>query len=99
MRGPKPPEIKLTSMLQKVLEKITRCYTNPHWLVLRAKIILYAATGANNTEIARRLDTTSSTASKWRECWLDAETRLSTAEAEGLDEKELTMLVRAVPEK
>ena len=95
MRGPKPPEIKLTSMLQKVLEKITRCYTNPHWLVLRAKIILYAATGANNTEIARRLDTTSSTASKWRECWLDAETRLSTAEAEGLDEKELTMLVKA----
>ena len=89
MRGPKPSEIKLTSMLQRILEKIARCYTNPYWLVLRAKIILRAATGANNTEIARQLDTTSNTAGKWRECWLNAEPHLLTAEAEGLDDKGL----------
>jgi transposase len=95
MRGPKPPEIKLTPILKKVLEKIARCYTNPYWLVLRAKIVLYAAAGANNAEIARRLDTTSDTAGKWRGRWIEAEPRLSAAEAEGLDEKELAALVEA----
>jgi transposase/transposase-like protein len=95
MRGPKPPEIKLTSVLKQILEKIARCYTNPYWLVLRAKIVLYAATGANNSEVARRLDTTSDTAGKWRNCWLEAEPRLLAAEAEGPDEKVLTVLVEA----
>ena len=95
MRGPKPPEIKLASILKEILEKIARCYTSPYWLVLRAKIILYAATGANNIEIARRLDTIPDTAGKWRGRWLDAESRLLAAEAEGLDGKELTALIEA----
>lgn len=96
MRGPKASEVKLTSVLKKVLEKIARCYTNPYWLVLRVKIILYAATGASNSEIAQRLDTTRDTARKWRERWLEAEPRLLAAEAEGLDEKELAALVETV---
>lgn len=95
MRGPKPPEIKLTPVLEKVLEKIARCYTNPHWLVLRVEIVLYAAAGANNTEIGQRLDTTPDTAGKWRSRWLEADPRLLAAEAEGLDERELTALVQA----
>ena len=96
MRGPKPPEVKLTPMLEKVLEKISRCYTNPYWLVLRVKIILRAAAGANNGEVARRLDTTPDTAGKWRRRWLEAEPRLLAAEAEGLDEPELAALIEAV---
>ena len=95
MRGPKPPEVKLTPMVKRILEKITRCYTNPYWLVLRAKIVLYAAAGANNTEIVRRLDTTSDTAGKWRGRWIEAEPLLSAVEAEGLDEKELAAWVKA----
>jgi len=96
MRGPKPPDIKLTAMVKRILEKIPRCYTNPYWLVLRAKVVLYAAAGANNTEIARRLDTTSDTAGKWRGRWIEAEPRLSAVEAEGLDEKELAAWVEVV---
>jgi transposase len=95
MRGPKPPEVKFTPMVKRILEKITHCYTNPYWLVLRAKIVLYAAAGATNTEIARRLDTTADTAGKWRERWIEAGPRLSAVEAEGLDEKELTAWVKA----
>lgn len=91
MCGPKPSEIKLTPTLKKMLEKITHCYTNPYWLVLRAKIILYAAAGANNTEIAQRLDITIDTAGKWRERWLKAEPRLTA----GLETKDLTALVEA----
>jgi transposase len=95
MRGPKPPVIKLTSMVERILEKIACCYTNPYWLVLRAKIILYAAAGANNTEIARRLDTTSDTVGKWRGRWIEVEPRLAAVEAEGPDEKELAAWVKA----
>ena len=95
MRGPKPPEIKLTSVLKKVLEKIARCYTNPYWLVQRVKIVLYAATGANNSEIARRLDTTRNIADKWRDRWIEVEPRLLAAADEGLNEKELTALIEA----
>jgi transposase len=96
MRGPKASEVKLTSVLKKVLEKITRCYTNPYWLVLRVKIVLYAGIGVSNSEIAQRVDTSRDTARKWRNHWLEAEPRLLAAEAEGLDEKELTALVEAV---
>jgi transposase len=96
MRGPKAAKVKLAPMLQRVLEKITRCYTNPYWLVLRAKIVLYAATGASNSEIARRLDTTRDTAGKWRDRWIEAEPCLLAAEAEGLSEKELIVLVETV---
>lgn len=95
MRGPKPPKIKLTSVLKQILEKITRCYTNPYWLVLRAKIVLNAAAGANNVNVARRLDTTADTVGKWRGCWLKEEPRLLAAEAEGVDERVLTALVEA----
>ena len=95
MRGPKPLEIKLTSVLKKILEKITLCYTNPYWLVLRAKIILYAAAGANNSEIAQRLDTTPNTVGKWRDGWLEAESCLLAAEAESLDEKVLKATITA----
>jgi len=96
MRGPKASEVKLTSVLEKVLEKIARCYTNPYWLVLRVKIVLYAAMGASNSEIARRVDTTRDTVREWRERWLEAEPRLLVVETKGLDEKELTALVEAV---
>ena len=95
MRGPKPPEIRLTTVLKQMLEKITRCYTNPYWLVQRAKIVLYAATGANNAEVASRLDTTADTAGKWRSSWLKAEARLLAIEAEGVDERVLTEMVKA----
>ena len=87
------PALNLVSTLQKILEQIARCYTKPYYLVLRAKIILIAAAGANNTEVARRIDTNRNTAGKWRVRWLAAEPSLLAAEAEGLNEKELTALV------
>ena len=37
------------------LEHRVACYTLPHKVVQRAKIVLYAAEGLSNAEIARRL--------------------------------------------
>ena len=93
MSGPKPPEIKLTPLLMQILEKITRRYTNPYWLVIRAKMILFAHTGENNSDIARRLDTNADTVAHWRACWLTATPRLSAAESESMPERDLCSLI------
>ena len=43
-----------------------RRYTSPYSDVVRAKIVLYAAEGLGNDEIAARLDTPRQVVSKWR---------------------------------
>lgn len=93
MPGTKPPVIGLTSTLEKVLEQIARCYTNPYYLVLRAKIILLVATGVNSTKVARQLDVDPDTVGKWRTRWSLVEASLLTAVDEDVTTKELTALV------
>lgn len=49
-----------------VLERRSRCYTLPYRDVVRAKMILLAARGYRNDEIATRLDCRREVVSKWR---------------------------------
>ena len=49
-----------------MLEAVARKYTSPYRDVIRAKIVLYAAQGLGNDEIAHRLDTPRQVVSKWR---------------------------------
>jgi transposase len=48
------------------LEALVRKYTSPYRDVIRAKIVLYAAAGLRNDEIAARLDLPRQVVSKWR---------------------------------
>src|SRR2546428_8542867 len=48
------------------LERRVACYTRPHKEVQRAKMILYAAEGRSNAEIARRLETAAEVVGRWR---------------------------------
>ena len=48
------------------LERMARKYTSPYRDVIRAKIVLYAATGLQNHDIAARLDLPRQIVSKWR---------------------------------
>lgn len=61
-----PFNIDLTPEDRKTLEAIARSYKLPYIDVIRAKIILYAADGFENQQIAERLDTTRQVVSKWR---------------------------------
>ena len=61
-----PFRITLSPEEHHVLEKITRKYTSSYIEVVRAKIVLYAADGLSNKEIAQRLDTPRQIVSKWR---------------------------------
>ena len=53
------------------LEARARRYTSPYSEVMRAKIVLYAADGLGNDEIAARLDTPRQVVSKWRKRFYD----------------------------
>lgn len=58
--------IKLTREERKVLEGRARKYTLPYREVIRAKIVLMAAEGLQNDDIAARLNTRREVVWKWR---------------------------------
>lgn len=70
MRGPKPPVVEVNADERHGLETVVRGHTTPQQIALRARIILSAADGLNNTQIARQLDVNVNTASLWRNRWV-----------------------------
>jgi transposase len=61
-----PFVISLSDDTKARLEAMARKYTSQYRDVIRAKIVLYAADGYGNDEIAARLDTPRQIVSKWR---------------------------------
>ena len=61
-----PYTVRLTAAERRELEARARRYTLPYRDVVRAKIVLMAAEGLGNDEIAVRLDTRREIVSKWR---------------------------------
>ena len=70
MRGPKPIQIELSADERAQLELLVRRHTTPQQLALRARIVLAAATLANNCQIARQENVTVDTVRLWRSRWL-----------------------------
>ena len=70
MRGPKPPAIRLTDEERQGLLALARRHTTPQQVALRARIVLAAADGRNNAEIARECGVDVETARLWRGRWL-----------------------------
>jgi len=71
--GPKPLAINLNDVERQGLELLVRRYTTGQQKVIRARIVLLAAIGKNNREIANELDVSLDTARLWRQQWLDLE--------------------------
>lgn len=61
-----PYNIKLIEEEERQLRKRAQKYTSPYFSVVRAKIVLLAAEGLSNDEIAEKLDTPRQVVSKWR---------------------------------
>ncbi len=70
MRGPKPPIITFSHSERQALDLLVRRHTTPQQIALRARIVLAAADGANNCQIARLLDVSLDMVRRWRERWL-----------------------------
>jgi putative transposase len=70
MRGPKPPVIILTDAERQALEQLVRRHRTGQQVALRARLILAAAAGANNSQIAREVGVDIDTVRLWRSRWL-----------------------------
>ena len=69
MPGPQLPPLDLTMDERRDLTALVRRHTAPQQLVLRARIILLAADGLNNSQIARTLGLEADTVRLWRQRW------------------------------
>ncbi len=70
MRGPKPPPIALADAERHQFARLARRHATPQPLAVRAHIVLAAADGANNCQIARRFAVSLDLVRRWRERWL-----------------------------
>jgi putative transposase len=78
------------------LQHIVRQQNNPQWLVTRSRIILRAAEGQTNSQIANELKITRNTVSSWRERWQVSEERRGAVANELEDDKALRGLLEDI---
>lgn len=70
MRGPKPPAITLSEAERRGLQLLICRHSAPQQIALRARLILAAADGFNNAQVARQEAVSVDTARHWRTRWL-----------------------------
>jgi hypothetical protein len=85
-----PFSIVLSAEEQRILTGRARKYTLPYFSVLRAKMILLAAEGLRNDEIAARLNVRREVVSQWRR-------RFFEERIPGLEEHQRSGRPRAFP--
>lgn len=69
MPGPKPEPIELSDKVRRELEELVARHTTGQQKAQRARIILKAAAGKNNAEIARELKQSIDMVRLWRQRW------------------------------
>ncbi len=88
--------ITLTTKQKAVLEPLARARMAPQRLVERTRIVLLAAEGRNNEDLADELSVDRQRVRRWRTRWAKASASLAAAEADGADEKDLEVLILAI---
>lgn len=73
MPGPKPISIELSDKVRQDLEKLVGRHTTGQQKAQRARIILKAAEGKNNADIARELNQSIDMVRLWRRRWHELE--------------------------
>jgi len=73
MPGPKPERIELSDQARRDLEKLAARHTTGQQKAQRARIILKAAEGKNNAELARELNQSIDMVRLWRRRWHELE--------------------------
>ena len=69
-KGPQPAELTLSEGERTALEELVRKHQTPQHLAKRGGMILGAAEGKRNAEIARELGASVDTVRKWRRRWI-----------------------------
>ena len=90
MRGPKPDQLTLSDAERSDLEVLVRRHGTPQQLALRGRIILAAAQGKNNSQIARDFAVCVDTVRQWRKRWIGLQ-------AVSLDDLSVSERLRDIP--
>ena len=69
-KGPTPAELKLSEPERKELEALVHRHSTPQQMAKRARIVLAAAEGKRNAEIAREVEVSVDMARTWRGRWI-----------------------------
>jgi putative transposase len=93
MSGPRPQPLKLKRQVRVILEKLCRRRQTAHTTVERSQIILLAARGLSNSDIARQVQLHRGTVQRWRERWQAASERLLLAIEAEVSEAALTQMI------
>jgi transposase len=93
MTGPAPLAITVSPPQLSVLERLLRQHSCPQALLRRTKIVLAAAQGLRNQQIARHLNCSPTTVRLWRARWAAAHDLLAASET---DPQQLTAAIATV---
>jgi putative transposase len=69
-KGPKPAELTLSEEEQSGLQELVRRHSTPQQLAKRGRMVLGAAEGKRNAEMARELKVSVDTVRSWRGRWI-----------------------------
>ena len=69
MPGPKPPQVVLTDDQRRELERLVGAHKTGQAVVRRARVVLLAARGYSNVEIARQVPLDVEAVGLWRRRW------------------------------
>jgi transposase len=70
MRGPKAVRLSLSKEEREALEQLVRRHSTPQQIALRGRIVLAAADGKGNSEIAREVGLGVDRVREWRMRWI-----------------------------
>jgi putative transposase len=73
-KGPKPAELTVSEQERKDLQELVRRHRTPQQLAKRGRMILAAAQGKRNAEIAREVGVSVDTVRSWRMRWISLQT-------------------------
>lgn len=73
MPGPQPIRVNVSEVQEQELQKLVRRHNVAQQIALRARIVLAAAEGQSNAQIARTMHVTLDTVRLWRKRWADLE--------------------------
>jgi putative transposase len=81
--------VVLTTRQRAILERVSRARAAEQRLVERATIVVFAANGLSDVEIASCLEVDPQRPRRWRKRWLAASPALTQAEEEGATDRDL----------
>jgi putative transposase len=93
MPGPPAVPITISPPQQAILDRLLRQHRTPHALVRRIHIVVAAAAGVPNEQLAQHLGCSPKTVRRWRGRWAVAQPDLATVDA---DERALRSLIAEV---